>query len=297
MDLHIHTTLSDGAKKPIEILDMAQKLGLEYISITDHNNCFAYEELERIDIKEHFNGKLIVGVELMSCFEGMAIEILGYGVDYHIINEWVRNKYSKEQINIKDKTLFTKLKTILQSNPNIKLSENLELPNEIPYEGYFKYMVYNDIIKYKDNKKFLQDNNITSYEKFLMIGLSKKISPIYLEQNEFLVNTKEIIDLIHRAGGLAFLAHVYKYQIENHTKLLQELVDKNVGLDGIEANYSSFNFNQQKLIEEFTKKNNLYCSGGSDYHGKDGRTETIGYGVEGKRIPRSYIEEWYNLIS
>lgn len=297
MDLHIHTTLSDGAKRPIEILDMAQELGLDYISITDHDNCFAYEDLENIDIKEHFDGKLIVGVELMSCFEGTAIEILGYGVDYHIINEWVRNRYSKEQIDIRDKTLFARLKKILQSNINIKLSNNLELPNEIPYEGYFKYMVYNDIIKYKENKKFLQENNINSYEQFLRMGLSKKTSPIYMNQDEFLVNTEEVVNLIHKAGGLAFLAHIYKYQIEDHIKFLQELVDKNVGVDGIEANYSSFNVKQQSLIEGFAKKHNLYCSGGSDYHGKDGRTEKIGYGAEGKRIQKKYIEEWYNLIN
>lgn len=59
MDLHIHTNFSDGVKTPIEILDMAQRQKLKYISITDHDNCFAYEELELIDIKKHFDGELI----------------------------------------------------------------------------------------------------------------------------------------------------------------------------------------------------------------------------------------------
>lgn len=296
MDLHIHTNLSDGVKTPIEILNMAQELGLEYISITDHDNSFAYEKLEGVNIKEYFTGKLIVGVEIMTCFEGTMIEILGYGVDYHIINEWTRNYYSKKQIDIRDRKLFAKLKSIIQSNSNIKLTENLELPDEIPYTGYFKYMTYNDILKYKENEGFLKSNNINTYEQFLRIGLSRKSSPIYFNQEEFLINAREVVNLIHKAGGLAFLAHLYKYQIEDYIKFLQDLIDKNVGLDGIEASYSSFSKEQQEIIEEFAKKNNLYLSGGSDYHGKDGRTERIGYGAEGKRIPKSYIEEWYKLI-
>lgn len=57
MDLHIHTNISDGTKSPVEILDMAQKLNLSYISITDHDKCNAYDELQKIDIKQHFKRK------------------------------------------------------------------------------------------------------------------------------------------------------------------------------------------------------------------------------------------------
>ncbi len=296
MDLHIHTTSSDGEKTPIEILDIAQKIKLEYLSITDHDNCFAYEELENVDIKKHYSGNIIVGTEIMTCFEGTMIEVLGYGVDYKIINQWSRDYYSNEQIEIRDRKIFEKLKNIIKSNSDIKLTESLELPKQIPYTGYFKYMVYNDILKYKENDKFLKKYNINSYEEFLRIGLSKKSSPIYINQEDFLINTKQVVDLIHKAGGLAFLAHLYKYQIDNHINFLQKLVDSKVGLDGIEACYSSFTKEQTKSIENFAQKNNLYLSGGSDYHGRIDRNEKIGYGTEGKRIPKKYIENWYNII-
>ena len=296
MDLHIHTNLSDGVKSPIEILSMAQKEKLEYISITDHDNCFAYEQLENINIKEHFNGKLITGVEIMTCFDGIMIEVLGYGVDYHIINKWTRDYYSKEQIEKRDRDLFEELKRVIKKDSKIKLTDNLKLPDEIPYTGYFKYMIYNDILKHQENEEFLKKNNINTYEQFLRGGLSKKSSPIYFNQEKFIVNLQDVVKLIHNSGGLAFLAHLYKYPIDDCMNFIKKLVDNKIELDGIETSYSSFSSEQQQELEHFTKENKLFKSGGSDYHGKDGRTEKIGYGANGKRIPKEYIEEWYKLI-
>ncbi len=64
IDLHIHTTYSDGSDSPIEILKQAEKLKLKYISITDHDNCNAYKELQKIDVKKYYSGIIVPGIEI-----------------------------------------------------------------------------------------------------------------------------------------------------------------------------------------------------------------------------------------
>lgn len=64
IDLHIHTTYSDGADSLIEVLKKAENNNLDYISITDHDNCNAYKELEFLDVKKYYTGKIIPGIEI-----------------------------------------------------------------------------------------------------------------------------------------------------------------------------------------------------------------------------------------
>ena len=93
IDLHMHTNYSDGTDSVIDLLKKAQKKQLEIISITDHNNCKAYDELEKIDIKKYYTGAIIKGVELTTKISGVSIELLGYDVDTKIINKEAKKMY------------------------------------------------------------------------------------------------------------------------------------------------------------------------------------------------------------
>ena len=88
IDLHIHSKYSfDGSDEITEILKKAEEKKLSYISITDHNNTDSYEELQNIDIKKYYSGKIIPGIEINTKAAGVPIEILGYNIDYKIMNE------------------------------------------------------------------------------------------------------------------------------------------------------------------------------------------------------------------
>ena len=91
IDLHIHTKYSDGTDEVIELLKNAEKVGLEIISITDHNTVKAYEKLETINVKEYYSGKIIPGIEMNTKVLGIPIEVLGYGIDYKKMNELIPN--------------------------------------------------------------------------------------------------------------------------------------------------------------------------------------------------------------
>ena len=94
IDLHIHTTNSDGSYKPEEILEKCEELGLEYISITDHDTCRSYNDLKKLDISKIYSGKIITGCEITTTYKGRTIEILGYEIDTNIINEWMKRYYT-----------------------------------------------------------------------------------------------------------------------------------------------------------------------------------------------------------
>lgn len=82
IDLHMHTTYSDGTESCTTVLKKCQEKNLNYISITDHNTALAYKELETLDVKSLFSGKIVPGIELNTKALNIPIEILGYGIDY-----------------------------------------------------------------------------------------------------------------------------------------------------------------------------------------------------------------------
>ena len=97
IDMHIHTKYSDGTYTVKEVLEKAEKLGLEYISITDHDNCRAYNELENLNVKEYFSGKLVRGIELKCLYNARLIEILGYNYDKEKLESWLNDFYKNRQ--------------------------------------------------------------------------------------------------------------------------------------------------------------------------------------------------------
>ena len=296
IDLHIHTTYSDGKYTPSEILSKATNMQLEYISITDHDTCDAYRELENIDVNKYYSGKIINGVEITTCFDGTMIEILSYGARWKELNNWLKDYYSKKNIMEREFKLYHKLLKILSRNCNSEFLKYIKMPESIPYFGYCKWLIYNEFIKYQENVDFLCKYNIKNYEDFLRKGLSNKKSSLYIDQGEFYEKPQNIVNLIHNFGGLAFLAHIYKYPVENHMIFLQNILKNKVNLDGLEACYTTFNDNQEKEILDFCTINKMYVSGGSDFHGENKPNAKLGYGTSGKRISKKYIKMWLNKI-
>ena len=98
IDLHSHTTNSDGTWTTKELLMKAEKLKLEALSITDHDTAKSYIEIEKNEsLQNIFKGKLIRGAELNCTFDGIKIEILAYNFDLHPIQEWLEDYYTLEK--------------------------------------------------------------------------------------------------------------------------------------------------------------------------------------------------------
>ena len=85
IDLHVHTNNSDGDFTTLETIIEAEKQGIELLSITDHNNINAYEDLKSLPVKELYKGTIISGTELEFAKDGRLFDMLGYGMDLELL--------------------------------------------------------------------------------------------------------------------------------------------------------------------------------------------------------------------
>lgn len=288
IDLHCHSLYSDGDNTPNQLLLKARELNLKYFSITDHNNCFAYENMQ----KGIFNGKLITGVEIATSFKGHIIEILGYGMKTDQINIWSRNNNTNKSEYAE--VIYSTLTKILKREGAI-YTKNINIDNIIGKEdptGAIKLYMYKDLLKHKENEKIIGKKVLESYSNFNKFGLNNPNSKVFISEYKRFPNINDVIELIHQNGGLCFLAHIYQYDVGNHIEFLNKLVNE-VKLDGIETYHSSFTQNQVIEINKYAKELKLYRSGGSDYHGKLKPGIKFGGNVE---IPDEIIEPWINRI-
>lgn len=283
IDLHLHTLLSDGACTIEEVLELANKAKLTYISITDHNHALVYEN-ENLSKLDYFKGHILLGCEIATSYQGVIIEILGYGVNAPIINAWYRDAYSDENLIKNETLLFNKLKKICITE-NLKLDDNLTL-GEIK-KGCSKKTIYESLIKFKENMDAL---DIKSYRDFFRLMLSNPKHPLFLNEAETYPLLNNVVDLIHHAGGKAFLAHPFEYGFDNTLETVEKII-KLSPLDGIECFHPSATIENSDKLVNFCGEQSLYISGGSDFHNFK-RNTRVGLSSGNKPICDEVILPW-----
>lgn len=284
IDLHMHTVYSDGDKTVAEILKLCEDKKLEYISITDHDSCKQYED-EAIKNNTIFSGKIIKGSELQAIFGNKKFEILAYNFDTNIMSKWLENYYSEEKLIEKQKMGYEMLLDVFDEQGIIYEKENIEKPKK-PTEFIEKF-VYEEAMRHPENYEKLGEG-IKRYDVFYRKCMTNIKSPFFVEPVEK-PEYEEVIDIIHKAGGKAFLAHPFEYGFEDTLGFIDEL--KSVAkLDGVECFHPSANKEQREILLKYTKENNLYISGGSDYHGKLKPDIEIGIGRGDINIPKEILE-------
>lgn len=273
VDLHIHTTESDGHDTPKEVLEKAEKLKLSVISITDHESCDSYLKLSEKEMSEIFSGKIIRGIELKTIYKGRIVDILGYGIDPKIITKYLNETYKEKTHRVLQtkylKSFYEQARELnLVLSPMDKLIWN-------PDKDWASLIFYNEIKSHKENYDKLPEDLLRDFETFRTYYHSKE-TLFYIDKSEDYPTPDVTIENIHKAGGKAFLAHIYRYEwIKDKVEFIDEFIKK-FNLDGIECFYSSFTPEQSKILVDFCEKNNLLISGGSDYHGSFKPTVSLG---------------------
>ena len=288
IDLHTHTTYSDGTDSVVELLKKAEEIGLEYLSITDHSSCGAYKEIDNMNISQYYTGKIIRGCELFTTINGATIELLGYNVDTDILNQELPKvyKYSFEDIN-----KFEIFKSIeICKKFGVKLNEDdMDFNSNI----FSSRVLHKEITRYDENKKFINSEKIwQSTYAFYRECMSNPDSVFFVDKSELFPSVSETIKLIRKANGLVFIPHICVYG-ENSIKFLEELT-KNHVIDGIECYYSLYTKEETEFLLDFCKKNKYYISGGTDYHGLTKKDISLGIGRENMNIPKEIIMNWMN---
>ena len=284
IDLHIHSIYSDGSKTIEEILKICEEKKIEYISITDHNTVKQYYD-EALQNKNIFSVKVIKGVELNAVFQDKNIEILGYNITPDIIKKWCKNYYSEEKLKKQQEICYKRLLNICDKQNLIYDKTKIERTKET---GYIEISIYNELMRHKENYKILGEFT-ESLSVFFRKGLANPKSKYFVNRIEFRPKYEEVIDIIHKSGGKAFLAHPFEYKFKNTISFIDEL-RKEKELDGIECFHPSANQEQRNILVQYAKSHNLYISGGSDYHGDSKPDIKIGIGRGNLEVSKEILE-------
>ncbi len=290
IDLHMHTCYSDGTCSVREILQEAQEKNLECISITDHDTCLAYQELKNPEIRKIYQGKIIPGCELKSIVEGTTIEILGYNVNTDTLNQILPDfAPTYEAINrYESETLYRIVK-----ERGYYLDKDAIHFDVTCQSG--QTAIIKELLRHPENDRFREETNYTNEHEFYRLHMSNPNSPYFIDNSHLIPKPEEVVRVIHEAGGLAFIPHVFIYG-ENSNKVLQALTQDHM-VDGIECYYSKFSPEQIQFLLDFCKQNQYFVSGGTDYHGTYKPGICMGTGIENNlKIPMSITDLWAKFI-
>lgn len=292
IDIHMHTVYSDGDKTVEEVLKLCEEKKLEYISLTDHNTCMGYED-ESLKNNNIFTGKIIKGVEMDATFQNKKIEILGYNIkEPKIIEEWSQKFFSEEVLRKQQQETRIKLLSVCDKK-GLVYDENA-IEKNIPLTDYVSIYIYKELMKHEENYKILGEF-ADSLNLFIRKGLLNPESEYYIgEDNISKPQYTDVVDIIHKAGGLAFLAHPFEYRFENTIGFIDGL-RKEKELDGIECFHPSADEEKMDILVKYARENKLYISGGSDFHGTKKPNIEIGVGSGNLNISKDLIEEWVKL--
>lgn len=271
IDLHVHSTYSDGTLTPAELIALAEKRGLSHIALTDHDTTegvpFALEASKASSVT------LIPGVELSSEYNKIDIHIVGLGIDYKNseFSEYLRQfQISRTERNIKmcqklsDAGINISYEEIVADDPNAVITR-CHIAKQLEKKGYVSHL-------WDAFQTYIGDD-----------------CPYFVPREKF--TPVQAVQLIKKAGGAAVLAHPLLYKLTNDElhKLIEQL--KPAGLDAIEAIYSSNKHGDEAYVRSLAKKYNLAISGGSDFHGANKPNIQLGSGKGNVQIPEELLKE------
>lgn len=269
VDLHIHTTYSDGVFSPEKIVDTAIDAGLDAIAITDHDNVLAYPIALNYAKKIADSGgkalEILPGVEINTIYKDIEIHILGYFMnrddsDFQAMlksQQKARIEQTEQILHLLNKkegihVTFDKLKSLVAEGgsigrPHIAKAITLAGGTTSVIEAYNKYIN-------NDSEVYVQ---------------RKTISP------------HEAIEIIYDAGGIPVFAH--PFDVEDAENLIKEFM--HYGLRGVEAYHRKHSPAMVEYYSSIAEKNGLIITGGSDFHAPNPNNGQI---IMGK----NFIPEW-----
>lgn len=272
IDLHTHSTASDGSDTPSQLLKNAVSIGLSAVALCDHDTIAGLEEFE--DAAKNMPIEAVPGVEISTMLFKKEVHIVGLFVDR-------KADCLKEPLALLRKN---------REERNDRLIERL-------YNAGFE-ITKDDVAEFAQGesvgrphiaralvKKGYFENVQAAFAKCLKRGTPFYIPRQYLPPDES-------IHMIHQAGGLAFWAHPMHERRGDRSflrKFLKEMM--RWGIDGLEGCYSLFTERQQAISQLVAQELGLLLSGGSDYHGTNQPTISLGTGTGNLHVPYEFLDK------
>lgn len=261
IDLHLHTTASDGLLTPAELLDRVRAAELVAFSITDHDTLDGYREA--VDLRLDTDPELVAGLELSAATTGDDMHLLAY------------------LFNPKNAELAAVLET-LRVERNERGQHMVEKLNELGLDLSLDAVVQAAggaaIGRPHIADAMLAQGLVGSFSEAFRRYIGNS-GPAYLPKSK--MKPQETIALIHRSGGVAVLAHPFINEMHKHIETLADF-----GLDGLEVCHYSHSRQKVRELERLAQRFDLLPTGGSDFHGRQEHESEIGTDP----VPPEYLD-------
>lgn len=268
VDLHVHTTASDGTCSPAEAVRLAHDLGLAAIAVTDHDTAAGYQEAAREGAS--LGVEVVPGIEISTVFLG-PVHILGYFIDpdsqaIRPVLDWV----------VQDRDARNRKMAALMAADGL----------DVDYDKMRQR--FGDVIGRPHFAEVLIELGLArsvqdAFDRYIEKGQK------YYQPRHFL-SLERSIEIIRRSGGVAVLAHPYQYRLTEDE--LRSLIARcrDLGAQGMECLYSGYSAEQSRRLLALAAEYGLQPTGGSDFHGSVKPHIALGRGTGDLAVPYGYLE-------
>ena len=273
IDLHTHSTASDGTDAPAQVLELAAALGLKAVALTDHDTVAGLAEFLAAG-EAHPEIEAVPGVEISCGYSSREIHLVGLFVDHRSVELTNFLERRREDRVRRNREMMEKLRSLgfelSWDEPEFSAGET----GNIGRPHFARALM----------RRYGFPSMVAVFEKLL--GHSR---PAFVPRQ--LPNLAEAIAAVHAAGGIAVWAHpIYRDRAERAwlRRGLRRFTEW--GLDAVEGYYSLFGPDETALVKELAAVYGAAVSGGSDYHGGNS-TVALGIGAGGLRVPAELLTE------
>ena len=256
VDLHNHSYYSDGVFSPTEVVRLADEADCNLFALTDHDTTDGLAEAQQM--ADELSVNLVSGVEISALWRNMTIHIVGLGID-------INNDILQKGLNYNKRLREERAEKIALGLRRAGITDALEKTQELSKTDMITRTHFAQMLIREGYCKDMK----SVFRRFLT---GKKPGASRVEWRSF----DEVVGWIHAAGGLAVIAHPFRYRM-TQTKIKNMLIDfKEVLGDGVEVVTATSTDEEITLSNQWAKEYKLLSSCGSDYHGWSNQRIQIG---------------------
>jgi len=266
IDLHLHTTASDGRSTPAELVTLAVRAGLTVMAVTDHDTTANVADVRAIAARQGIES--IAGIEITAVLDGRDVHMLGYFFD-------PRHAGLMTFLAGQRQTRLARIEAILERLAELKMPLNLKPQLELARRQTGLSLARPHVARAMVSAGYARDMR-AAFDQWLGEG-----RPAYVPRVG--PAPAAVAAAVHAAGGLLSLAHPGRTRIDHHIPAI--VAD---GLDALEVFHSDHDEAAVARYRAMAEAGGLLMTGGSDFHADPGSSLAIGAAM----LP---VEEWQRL--